>query len=90
MAKKTARQKALKALQSIAKKREVGCCEQCSKLLWPTREKADERVAEVKRAGTGRKLYLLNSYRCPHGEGFHIGHSYKLGLPISLCIGEHK
>jgi hypothetical protein len=90
MAKKSARQKALRALRAIASKRELGYCEQCSKLLWPTREEADKRVAEVKRAGTDSKPYLLNSYRCPHGEGFHIGHNYKLGLPISLCIGEHK
>ena len=90
MAKKTARQMALRALRAIARKRELGYCEQCSKLLWPTREEADERVAEVNRVGTDKKPYLLNSYRCPHGEGFHICHNYKLGLTIYLCIGEHK
>jgi hypothetical protein len=41
-----------------------------------------------KKAGT-RKSYLLDAYHCPHGNGLHIGHNYKLQW-ISLCINEHK
>jgi hypothetical protein len=82
--------KALKALRAIAKRRELGHCDQCSKLLWPTRDAADQRVEEVKTAGTDKKPYLLNSYRCPHEDGWHFGDIYKLGLPISWCIGECK
>ena len=76
--------------RKIARQRELGYCIQCAKLLWPTLKVAAERVEETKARADSRKTYLLDSYRCPHGEGWHVGHNYKLGLPISLCIGEMK
>ena len=46
-------------------------------------------VESLKSQPGARKPYLLDSYRCPVGIGWHIGHNYKLQW-ISLCIGEHK
>jgi hypothetical protein len=84
------RRKKLKALRKIATDRELGCCLQCLKLLWPTYEVADERVEDMKARHDTRKPYLLHAYRCPQGEGWRVGHNYKFGLPISLCIGEMR
>lgn len=64
-------------------------CQQCSKFSWPTIEAANEKVEEMKMKPKTRKPYLLGSYRCPLGNGWHVGHNYKLHW-ISLCIGEHK
>jgi hypothetical protein len=64
-------------------------CVQCSKIVWPTLDEAKERVEKVISESGTRKPYLLDSYRCPNGMGWHIGHNYKLQW-ISLCIGEHK
>jgi hypothetical protein len=87
--KRSAKRRAKKALRAIAKKRELGYCVPCSKLLWVTREVADKRVEDMKAKPDVRKPHLLDSYRCPHGGGFHIGHNYLLKW-MSLCIGEHK
>jgi hypothetical protein len=59
-------------------------------MLWQTYEAADKRVEEMKARPDCRKPYLLHSYKCPHGEGWHVGHNYRFGLPISLCIGEMR
>jgi len=60
------------------------------KMLWRTYEAADKRVEEMKARPDCQKPYLLHSYRCPHGEGWHVGHNNKLGFPISICIGEMR
>ena len=64
-------------------------CKQCSKIAWPKVEEADARVQRIKSMPGAHTPYLLDSYRCPAGRGWHIGHNYKLQW-ISLCIGEHK
>ena len=64
-------------------------CESRSKIAWPTVEAANEMVESLKSQPGARKPYLLESYRCPAGIGWHVGHNYKLQW-ISLCIGEHK
>jgi hypothetical protein len=61
----------------------------CAKVVWPTRESAEAKVARMKSTPGMRKPYLLDSYKCPKGLGWHVGHNYKLQW-ISLCIGEHK
>lgn len=74
------------------KKKSASCphyCDDCRKVVWPTLESADSRVAALKEIPGAHKPYLLNAYRCPVGKGWHIGHNYKLQW-ISLCIGEHK
>lgn len=90
--KKSAKQKAIRVQQKIAKKRgAMGYCVPCGKFLWPTCEKANQRIEELKTKPGVKKPHLLSSYHCRQGgDGFHIGHDFKLGLPISLCTGEHK
>jgi hypothetical protein len=89
--KQAAKRRAQRARRAIAKKCALGFCIPCDKFLWPTREKADQRIEELKAQPGVKKPYLLNSYRCLQGgDGFHIGHDFKLRLGISLGIGESK
>ncbi|MBB5315823.1 hypothetical protein HDF09_000473 [Edaphobacter lichenicola] len=64
-------------------------CETCSKIAWGTRELAEQEVERLKGAPGARRPDLIDSYKCCHGLGWHVGHNYKLRW-ISLCIGEHK
>jgi hypothetical protein len=64
-------------------------CKRCSKVAWLTSQGANEEVNRLKSLPGAHKPDLLDSYRCPHGPGWHVGHNYKLKW-ISLCIGEHK
>ena len=89
MDKRSKSKEAERTPRALAKSLQVGYCHRCKKLLWPTREGADERIELLKTRPATKKSYLLAPYRCPEGaDGFHIGHDYKLGLPISLCTGE--
>jgi hypothetical protein len=88
--KRSARRKRQKLLRKIARERELGYCRQCAKMLWPTQEEAERRVERMKADPKCRKAYMLDAYRCQHGDGWHVGHDFKLGLPISLCIGEMR
>lgn len=89
--KKLAKRKAQRQRRRIAKQLKMGYCPMCHKILWLTREKADQRIEELKAKPGVRKPYLLNSYRCrERGDGYHIGHDFRLGLPISPCIEEMK
>jgi len=48
-----------------------------------------EQVNRLKEQPGERRPDLLDAYRCPNHEGWHIGHNYKLKW-ISICIGELK
>ncbi len=63
-------------------------CYGCRKVGWSTVESATAEVRRLRQTGV-RKQYLLNSYRCPLGVGWHIGHNYNLQWN-NLCIDEHK
>lgn len=67
----------------------AGYCTDCSKRTWLTFEEAGVAVEKIKTEPGMRKPDLLNPYCCPAGNGWHIGHNYKLKW-ISLCIGERK
>jgi hypothetical protein len=91
-AKRKAKRRAKEMALAVAKAGGLGYCFPCEKLLWPTWELAKEKVAELKSQSSAKKPYLLDAYHCQQGsDGFHVGHNYKLALPVmSLCIGEHK
>ncbi len=48
-------------------------CEHCGKSTWSTRERADAVIERMKMTYESRKPYLLDSYRCTSGRGWHIG-----------------
>lgn len=64
-------------------------CEECSKIIWQSKEQAIRHVESVKSRPGVKRPDLLDSYLCPKSHGWHVGHNYKLRW-ISLCIGEHK
>jgi hypothetical protein len=52
-------------------------CQHCGKQTYLSRKEA-KRVAKTVHPGED-----LNAYRCPHGEGWHIGH-----LPKAVVNGD--
>lgn len=64
-------------------------CARCGKLAWQSFELARQQLNHLKGQAGMRRPDLLDAYRCPAGNGWHIGHNYKLQW-LSLCIGEHK
>jgi hypothetical protein len=64
-------------------------CRHCAKVVWHKRESVEAKIGRMKSTPGMRKPYLLGSYKCPEGLGWHVGRDYKLQW-ISLCIGEHK
>jgi hypothetical protein len=84
------RRRHLKLLRKIAKERELGCCRQCLKVLWPTFQAADKHIEKTKSKPGCREPDVISSYKCPHNDGWHLGHNYKFPRPISLCIGEMR
>lgn len=56
---------------------EVGYCNECNKREYHSRKAAYTGRRSL-RSSPGRhqgKSGLLSVYACPHGNGFHIGHS---------------
>jgi hypothetical protein len=89
---RAAKRRARRARRRLQKVRAVagtGYCEQCDKIVWATLETANSMVDRLKSQPSAREPHLLDMYRCPSGNGWHIGHNYKLKW-ISLCIGEHR
>lgn len=64
-------------------------CDDCGKIIWQSKVSADAQVENLRSCPGFDSPELLNSYQCPAGRGWHIGHNYKLRW-ISICIGEHR
>jgi hypothetical protein len=67
--KRSPRRRHLKLLRKLAKERELGYCNPCVKMLWPTYKEADKRIEKMKAKSDCLDPDLLHSYRCPHGDG---------------------
>jgi hypothetical protein len=55
-------------------------CAGCRKFVFPSEEKAHEKLEDLKGAPKVRKQkhsHLLHVYECPRGRGWHIGHNYE-------------
>lgn len=76
-------------MSRLADRHGASFCKDCGKLAWPSLESAMEQVNRQKQQPGARRSDLLDAYKCPHRDAWHVGHNYKLRC-ASICIGEHR